>query len=102
MADHDPQMHPEAAQQARQEAEQEATRLERHDLQWLMGFEQGRRIVHRILERAGLDRTSFTGNSTTFFKEGERELGLWLKRKVISAAGIKAYTLMVEENTDAG
>jgi len=67
------------------------------DLKNLLSSKRGRRIVWRILEQTGMHRTSFTGNSTTFFNEGQRNIGLWLVEQVLSA-DTDAYLEMVKEN----
>lgn len=46
------------------------------DLAWLMDDPRGRRFMWDLLGRCGVFRTSFTGNSTTFFNEGQRNIGL--------------------------
>ena len=46
------------------------------DLKWLMKDQRGRRIMQRLMDKAGIYRSSFTGNSETFFREGERNVGL--------------------------
>lgn len=48
------------------------------DLKWLMKDQRGRRFMQRLMDKAGIYRTSFTGNSETFFREGERNVGLFL------------------------
>jgi hypothetical protein len=48
------------------------------DLAWLMSQPQGRRFMARLLDLSGIDRNSFTGNSTTFYNEGARSLGVLL------------------------
>lgn len=58
------------------EAAKPARQREADDWKWLMSSKQGRRIAWRLLERAGIYRTSFTGNSETFFREGMRQMGL--------------------------
>lgn len=70
---------------------------EQNDLRQLLSTKWGRRLVWRILERTGQHRTSFTGNSTTFFNEGQRNIGLWLVDEVLSV-DTKKYLLMIEEN----
>ena len=86
------------------EYDEEQQRLERHarelqikDVRWLMAHAEGRRIVWRLLEHAGIYRTSFTGNSGTFFNEGRRDVGLFLLAEVHEAAP-QAYTKMLREH----
>lgn len=67
------------------------------DLRRLVSTKWGRRVVWRILEKSGQHRTSFTGNSTTFFNEGQRNIGLWLVDEVLSA-DTDAYLAMIKES----
>lgn len=46
------------------------------DLQWVMGDKRGRRFMWRLLERSGVFRISYTGNSETYFREGMRNIGI--------------------------
>lgn len=46
------------------------------DFEWLMQSPRGRRLMWAWLSECGVYTTSFTGNSTTFFNEGRREIGL--------------------------
>lgn len=47
-----------------------------NDVRLLMSEAWGRRIMANLLAQAGVYRTSFTGNSETFFREGQRDIGL--------------------------
>lgn len=67
---------PEAELETQRLQEQTRREQEVNDLKWLMAHKQGRRIMWRLLEFAGVYRTSFTGNSETFFREGQRNVGL--------------------------
>lgn len=51
-------------------------------LEYVMGSALGRHFVWEVLEDAGIYRTSFTGNSTTFFNEGMRNMGLKVLARV--------------------
>ena len=52
---------------------------EEGDVQWLMSSKRGRRIVWRLLDRAGVFRLSFNTNAMTMaFAEGARNDGLRL------------------------
>ena len=74
---------------------------ELEDLRLLLSKQWGRRLVWRILEQSGMYRTSFTGNSTTFFNEGARNIGLWLVDEVLSA-DTDQYLSMIKENNKQG
>jgi hypothetical protein len=88
-------------QAQRDRAKQQRTEhyLASEDMKWLMGSKRGRRIVWRILERTGIFRSSFTGNSETFFKEGMRNVGLVLMAQINEACP-ESYTTMVKEQND--
>lgn len=69
------------------------------DFKWLMSDKRGRRIVWGLLEKTGLYRSSFTGNSETFFREGERNVGLKLIALIHENCPEK-YNLMVTEQRE--
>jgi len=89
--------HPEVKAQA---AKAQAVKLEsqHEDMRWLMGHAQGRRVVWRMLEQAGIYRDSFTGNSTTFYNEGRRAMGLFVLEQVMAACPEKFAVMMNEQN----
>lgn len=74
-------------------------RQEAEDFKWLMADPRGRRVVWRYLGLAGVFRSSFTGNSETFFREGERNIGLKLMADIDTHAPTK-YEAMVKEAKD--
>tara|TARA_R100000750_G_C2341849_1_gene94528 strand:+ start:45 stop:359 length:315 start_codon:yes stop_codon:yes gene_type:complete len=74
---------------------------ELEDWRLLLSKQWGRRLVWRILDQTGMYRTSFTGNSTTFFNEGARNIGLWLVDEVLSADADQ-YLSMIKENNKQG
>lgn len=76
---------------ARKTAEQEA-----EDFKWIMADKRGRRVVWGLLERSGLYKSSFTGNSETFFREGARNVGLQYMALIHEHCPEK-YNLMVSE-----
>ncbi len=59
----------------------------------------GAEFLWRLLSRCKLYETSFTGNSTTFFNEGKREVGLWVLSEIM-AADPTAYTKMMETHQE--
>lgn len=66
------------------------------DFKWLMSDKRGRRFMWRLLDMTGLYRCSFTGNSTTFFNEGQRNIGLQLMADINEQAP-EAYPQMLAE-----
>lgn len=67
------------------------------DVKWLMAHKQGRRFVSRLLDKAGVYRTSFTGNSETFFREGQRNLGLFVLSEVMEFAPEQHAQMLKEQ-----
>ena len=59
------------------------------DLQEILALPAGKRFIWRYLEKCGVFQSSFTGNSETFFREGERNIGLQLLDEV-SRADLKS------------
>lgn len=56
--------------------EKNSRELELADFAAVMATEQGRRFIWRLLDETGFQKSSFTGNSATFFNEGMRNVGL--------------------------
>lgn len=81
---------------ARKRSETERTRRQA-ELTWILADERGRRFLWRLLDRAGVFRTSFTGDSATFFNEGMRNVGLIVQSDIM-AADPEAYLAMIQEN----
>lgn len=71
--------------------------LAKNDLVWLMGEARGRRFIWRLLDKAGVYRTSFTGNSATFFNEGQRNIGLWVQALLIEHCPEQYFTMLNEQ-----
>lgn len=89
----------EKAEADRKEKQRLASRQEADDVKWLMSDKRGRRIVWGLLERTGMYRTSFTGNSQTFFNEGQRNIGL-AYMALINEHCAERYTTMVTEQRE--
>lgn len=90
-------------QRQEREAEVEETvarekrRRELEDLKWLMAHPQGRRIVSRLLEEAGVNRTTFNhSGSVMAFNEGKRHVGLFLTAEVLEASPDGYFKLLKE------
>lgn len=58
---------------------------EDNDIKKLLAQVEFRRFVWRLLTYTGIFKTSFTGNSATFFQEGIRSVGLYLLGMVMRA-----------------
>jgi hypothetical protein len=66
-------------------------------LRELLDLPAGRRVVWRLLERAGLFRQSFTGEPlSSAFNEGRRALGLEMLAEIAEAAP-DAYPALLRE-----
>jgi hypothetical protein len=71
---------------------------EESDLKWLMGSKRGRRIVWRLLDRAGVFRISFSTNSMQMaFAEGNRNFGQYILSQ-IHATCPDLYPVMIKES----
>ena len=73
--------------EAEEAVARERRRKELEDLRWLLGHPQGRRIVTRLLDEAGVYRSSFNhSGSVMAFNEGKRHMGLFLTAELIEAS----------------
>lgn len=88
----DPQQVKEAAS-----VEKRVTERELKDFRAVMETPAGRRLVANLLDFCGFQKSSFTGNSTTFFNEGKREVALELWRRI----NVVAPDLYVQMLADA-
>lgn len=69
------------------------------DIQWLMGNKRGRRIVHRLLAKTGLYRSSFNNSgSVTAFNEGQRNFGLQLMAMIETHCPDQFILMLQERN----
>lgn len=91
----------EGQKKAREEHEDSrklAALTEQEDFRWLMSDKKGRRILWRLFEMTGVYRTSFTGNEETFFREGQRNVGLMLVDRVFACDLEDQFATMQREN----
>jgi len=56
------------------------------DFRAVMETAPGRRLIADLLDFCGFQRSSFTGNSTTFYNEGMRAVALELWQRINTAA----------------
>lgn len=66
--------------------EKRASERELKDFRAVMETAPGRRLIANMLDFCGFQKSSFTGNSTTFFNEGKREVALELWRRINASA----------------
>lgn len=85
---------------SRKRKDEQIRERELNDVRTVMATVEGRRFVWRMLDRAGVFRTSFTGNSTTFFNEGMRNMGLIVLADVHEACSDKYIQMMTESKKD--
>ncbi len=103
MSDHDP--FDLDKQEQREDFRRVASRLlaetEDSDFVWLMSGPRGRRIVRRLLDRAGIYRTSFHPNAMEMSKqEGSKQMGYWLLAQIDRLCSAE-YVQMMQEHKDA-
>lgn len=73
---------------------------EQEDLKFVMSHLQGRRLMWRLLSKAGVYRTSFSQNGLEMaFREGERNLGLFLQAEILGACP-ERHQQMLKESRD--
>lgn len=89
----------EAAEADREEKRQQAALQEAEDFKWLMADKRGRRIIWGLLEKTGMYRSSFTGNSETFFREGQRNVGLMLTALLHEHCAERYATMITEHQS---
>lgn len=91
----------ERADAAKQQDAKRKQDSEVDDVRWLMGTLRGRRIVRRLLDQAGVYRSSFHTNALEMARlEGERNAGLRLL-KPISAHCPELFVLLLKEGAKA-
>jgi hypothetical protein len=74
---------------------------EESDIRWLMSSKRGRRVVWRLLDQAGVFRSSFNTNAMEMaFAEGNRNYGLRILSMIHSQCPELYPTMMKEQTTD--
>lgn len=75
-------------------------RRELADVQFVLSSIEGRRLYWRMMVSTGIFKSSFTGNNTTFFNEGERNVGLRMLNDM-NEADPEAYLKCLKEAKQA-
>lgn len=71
---------------------------EKAEVHMLLSTYEGRHLLWRILEKCGIYRTSFTGDAQlTAFREGERNIGLWVLTEIVFTNGPDTFSIMSRE-----
>lgn len=97
----DPDEH-EKRQAEKKAAAQRRKETEDTDMVWLMSTRQGRRIVWRLLEAAGVYRSTYNSDAMAMaFAEGNRNNGLRLMAWVSSLCPNQYLDMIKEANDDA-
>lgn len=73
----------------------------RAGLKAVMISREGRAWMYGVLEACGVFRSSFTGNSETFMREGQRNIGLIIIADIMRDHD-ELYTLMCREAREMG
>lgn len=85
----------------REKAANDRQALKREGLRQIVSTPAGRAWLHAHLETCGAFRSSFTGNSETFFREGERNVALRVLAELMRDHP-DSYTLMCREASERG
>lgn len=83
--------------------EERRARWRKERMARLLANDDALALIREILEETGIFRISMTGNSQTFFREGQRAIGLWLLNEIYEAApdrlaGVIVFTKQEEED----
>jgi hypothetical protein len=92
--DYDPLASELDAEQGKQADKKRAKQLE--DLRFVLSDARGRRVINRLLEKTGVYRNPFTGNSETYFRCGEMNVGQFLIAEVQSVSPDSYMNLLKE------
>lgn len=98
--DHDDQLEAEATAEESRRLERA---VEQSDIQWLMGTKQGRRLMWRLLAKAGVYRTSFVAPNAmqVSFLEGRRGIGLEWLDEIMENCPEQFNAMMTEQYANA-
>jgi len=70
------------------------------NLTTVINTKPGRKIIWHILGLCGIYDSSFTGNSSTFYNEGKRDVGLDIHQLMEDADPLMYAKLLLAENTE--
>ncbi|MGB0752444.1 MAG: hypothetical protein ACPGQI_10830 [Gammaproteobacteria bacterium] len=97
MIDHDDEKQVGRAQSRHRKRRQ----VELDDLKQVLNTPSGRRFITRLLDQTGLLASDmFTGNSTTFYNLGKRDVGLWVYNEIMKAKPESMIEIMNDRLTE--
>lgn len=97
MIDHDDEKQVGRAQSKHRKRRQ----VELDDLKQVLNTPSGRRFITRLLDQTGLLASDmFTGNSTTFYNLGKRDVGLWVYNEMMKAKPESMIEIMNDRLTE--
>ena len=97
MIDHDDEKQVGRAQSRHRKRRQ----VELDDLKQVLNTPSGRRFITRLLDQTGLLASDmFTGNSTTFYNLGKRDVGLWVYNEMMKAKPKSMIEIMNDKLTE--
>ena len=102
VSDHDPYdlEQQELREDIRRVGAQLSSEADDADFVWLMSGPRGRRFVRRLLDHAGVFRSSFQANTMQMcLVEGQKQGGYWLL-EMIDRLCREEYTTMMQEKRD--
>lgn len=70
---------------------------EERDFVDIMKTPHGRRFIHGLIGFCGVFKSSYTGNSATFYNEGQRNVGLMIMSKINEHCP-ELYVTMINEH----
>jgi len=66
------------------------------DWEELLNIPTFRRVIWDLMVECKMNELSFTGNSTTFFNEGQRNIGLKIQSKIVKSNPDAYLKMMVD------
>lgn len=77
--------------------EKQKEKVDLDEMRQVVSTKQGRRFIWQLMCDCGIFQCSFDGSSRTFFKEGERNVGLKILAR-LNNAHPEVYGIMIKES----
>ncbi len=93
--------HGEARERRRQAAIDDRERArDREGWGYFMADRRGRRLLRRLVRFCGVFDSSYTGSSDTYFREGRRDIGLFILSQIREHAPEQYGSAVMEQGDD--